>query len=84
LTWTNDFVKDSGYIAGTENMTVADIVFVATFSTILACEGLVDLTAYKELNSWFEKVKQGLPKYEEANGKGCEVFGGYYAKASTC
>ena len=29
--WVNDFIKPTGYVAGTENLTVADISFLATY-----------------------------------------------------
>ena len=29
--WVNDFIKPTGYVAGTDHLTVADIAFLATF-----------------------------------------------------
>ena len=29
--WVNDFIKPTGYVAGTDYLTVADIAFLATF-----------------------------------------------------
>jgi len=82
LGWVNDFLKPTGYVAGTQNLTIADIVFVGTYSTIVACEGMVDLTPYKELNAWFEKMKKELPNYKKANEEGVAMFGGFYKKAN--
>ena len=42
LGWVRDYVK-KGFAAGTKDFTVADICFVATYSTLEAA-GLVDLT----------------------------------------
>jgi hypothetical protein len=42
LGWVRDFVKKD-YAAGTKDFSVADICFVATYSTLEAA-GLVDLT----------------------------------------
>jgi hypothetical protein len=41
MDWVQDFVK-SGFVAQTESITVADICFVATYSTLEAT-GLLDL-----------------------------------------
>ena len=40
--WVHDFAKE-GFVAGSQDFTVADICFVATYSTLEAA-GLVDLT----------------------------------------
>lgn len=42
LGWVHDFAKE-GFVAGTNDFTVADICFIATYSTLEAT-GIVDLT----------------------------------------
>ena len=32
--WVRDFLEPTGYVAGTDHLTVADLAFVATYSTI--------------------------------------------------
>ena len=32
--WVTDFIKPTGYVAGTDHMTVADIAFIATYSWV--------------------------------------------------
>ena len=59
--WVNDFIKTSGFVAGTDCMTLADLAFLATYSTIEAT-GNFDLTPYAETNAWFEKMKAAVPK----------------------
>ena len=73
--WVNDFIKPTGYVAGTDHLTVADLCFVATYATIEAC-GKFDLAPYAETNAWFEKMKTEIPNYEKANGEGATAFGG--------
>jgi len=75
--WVNDFIKPTGYVAGTDHLTVADLCFVATYATIEAC-GKFDLTPYAETNAWFEKMKTEIPNYEKANGEGAAAFGGWF------
>jgi glutathione S-transferase len=75
--WVNDFIKPTGYVAGTDHLTVADLCFVATYATIEAC-GKFDLTPYAETNAWFEKMKTEIPNYEKANGEGATAFGGWF------
>ena len=31
LGWVNDFIKPTGYVAGTDHLTLADICFAATY-----------------------------------------------------
>ena len=78
--WVNDFVKTSGYVAGTDHLTVADVAFAATYATVVAT-GHLDLTPYVEVNAWFEKVKAEVPNYEKANGEGAAGFGDWFKKA---
>jgi len=55
LGWLNDFIKPTGYVAGTDHLTVADLALMASFSTMAATENF-DLTDYPETTAWFEKV----------------------------
>ena len=41
LGWVTDMIKPTGYVAGTNHMTLADIAFVATISTALATGDVV-------------------------------------------
>ena len=34
LDWMEDWVEDTGFIAGTKNVTLADIAFLAIFATL--------------------------------------------------
>ena len=42
LGWVRDFVKDGKFAAGTGHLTLADICFVATYSTLKAA-GIINL-----------------------------------------
>jgi glutathione S-transferase len=33
--WVNDYIKPTGYVAGTDHMTLADICFMSTFRYFL-------------------------------------------------
>lgn len=46
LSWANDMVRPTGFAAGTEGPTVADIAFLSTYSTIKAV-GKTDISEYK-------------------------------------
>ena len=41
------FTVKTNNFAGTDDLTVADIALVATYSTIKACEGVTDLSSYE-------------------------------------
>ncbi len=58
LDWANDFVKKSGYVAGTDHLTIADLAFLATYSTIKATGIIADASKYSDLESWFAKVQK--------------------------
>nr|ACO10344.1 Glutathione S-transferase 1-1 [Caligus rogercresseyi] len=77
LGWANDMVKETGFAAGTDHMTIADICWVATYSTIKAA-GIVPLDKYKELEAWFDKCVSLIPNYEKANGNGAKAFSEFY------
>ncbi len=42
LGWVRDYVKDGKFVAGTGHLTLADICFVATYSTLKAA-GVINL-----------------------------------------
>lgn len=75
--WVNDFIKPTGYVAGTDCLTVADLAFLATYATIEAT-GNFDLTPYDAVNAWYEKVKAEVPNYAKCNGDGAAAFGGWF------
>ncbi|CAB4055393.1 GST [Lepeophtheirus salmonis] len=77
LAWANDMIKETGFAAGTEEMTIADIAWVATYSSIKEAD-LVDLLPYKELEAWFTKCVALIPNYETCNGKGVKAMGDFY------
>merc|ERR1712001_702610 len=75
--WVNDFIKPTGYVTGTDHLTVADLCFLATYATVVATEHF-DLTPYAETNAWFEKLKKEVPNYEKANDEGAIAFGAWF------
>nr|ACO15541.1 Glutathione S-transferase 1-1 [Caligus clemensi] len=77
LVWANNMVKETGFAAGTDHMTIADICWVATYSTIKAA-GFMQLEEYKELEAWFTKCVSLIPNYDKANGDGVKAFGEFY------
>ena len=75
--WVEDFIKPTGYVAGTDHLTVADLAFAGTFSSVLST-GAFDVSAFEATAAWFDKVKGEIPNYEKANGEGAGIFGGWY------
>jgi glutathione S-transferase len=78
LMWVNQMTA-CGFVQGA-SMTIADVDFLATMSTLEAC-GFMDLSPYKNLKSWSARMKTMVPNYEENCGKGAEQFGAWF-KAS--
>lgn len=76
LGWVKDFIGETGYAAGTAKLTLADLCFMATLSSVQA-SGVVDLEKdYPELKNYIDKVSAQVPNYAKANGEGAAKFGG--------
>ena len=75
--WANDFVKLTGYLAGTENLSIADLAASATYCTIRATK-VIDLTGYRELNAWYEKMSKSVKNFQDINEKPAKVYGDFY------
>merc|ERR1712080_220087 len=75
LMWVNQMTA-CGYVLG-GSMTIADIDFMSTMSTLEACK-FMDLSPYKNLIKWTLKMKKIIPKYEENCQKGAEQFAAWF------
>merc|ERR1712141_860618 len=77
LGWAKGFIAETGYVAGTEKLAIADLCFLATLSTI-ADTGVVDMEKdYPELKDYCDKLSKEVPNYAKANGDGVAKFGGW-------
>ncbi len=77
LGFANEMVKKSGYIAGTDHITLADLSCLASFSTMIEMDGM-DVGPFPELRAWFNRVKGEVKNYEKANGAGAKMYGEYF------
>ena len=75
--WANQMVSD-GYVLG-NSMTIADVDFMATYSTLEACN-FINLAPYKNLKAWADRMRQQIPKYADNCGKGAAAFGEWFNK----
>ena len=75
LMWTNQMAS-CGYVLG-NSMTIADVDFMATYSTLEACN-FINLAPYKNLKIWADRMKQQIPKYADNCGKGAAAFGEWF------
>ncbi len=66
-------IRPTGYAAGTKHMTLADLAFMSSYTT-LAALNLIDLSPYKALPAWLERVKREVPNHDKANGEGVAAF----------
>ena len=69
-------ISACGYVLG-NSMTLADVDFLSTYSTLEACN-FINLAPYKNLQLWADRMKQQIPKYAENCGKGAEDFGAWF------
>ncbi len=65
-------------MAGTSYLTVADLALAVSYSCVKEAALVDDLSQFKDLESWFERVKAAVPNYEKANGEGVKGFAGFY------
>lgn len=72
----DEYVKDSGFMAGTEYPTVADYSFLPKYSSFKSLDKIlpINFAKYSELNLWMEKMKLESRNYEEANGIGVTLY----------
>nr|QTW43614.1 GSTdelta/epsilon3 [Eurytemora affinis] len=84
LGWLDGYVAGGKFAAGTTCITVADLALVATYSTlkntVATQKDLLDVSAFKNVEAWFEKCKGVIPNYEKADGEGAKALGGWYNK----
>lgn len=78
LLWVNQMTS-CGFVLG-GSMSIADIDMMSTMSTLEACD-FMDLSPYKKLTAWSQKMKKTIPKYQENCQKGADQFGDWF-KAS--
>lgn len=77
MAFLEDFLKPTGFAAGTDAMSLADLSLLATYSSIEATKGVyVNLDDYPESKKWAAKMKSLLPNYPKACGEGAGHFGG--------
>ena len=66
-------MTSSRYLLGSY-MTIADVDFLSTYSTLEACD-FISLEEYKYLSVWAERMKLEIPKYYTNCGKGAAALG---------
>ena len=57
LGWVSDFVEVTGYAAGTNTLTIADLCFTATISTLIASELIDNFDSRQNQCSYFHKFQ---------------------------
>lgn len=73
LGWLDGFLTRGRFAAGTDHVTVADLVLVANVSGFEAGGILPD--KYHNIRAWLDRCKKEMAGYEEANGEGVKFFG---------
>ena len=69
--------RPTGFVAGTNHVTIADIAMAATFTQLQATD-LVDMSPYPELMPWLDRIKVAVPNYQKACGEGMQKFGDFF------
>jgi hypothetical protein len=67
----------SGFVAGTDHLTVADLAFLSSVVSLQEVEEVVDLTPFNPtLSDWVERCKKLIPNHQKSNGEGAAQWGG--------
>ena len=62
------FLKDTGYLAGTDYPTLADFTLIASYTTLEATGRLMlDLNEFPVAQKWAANVKKAIPNYDKCN-----------------
>jgi len=82
LGWVNGWVEGTGFVAGTDHLTLADISIAATLETILQTLEHADFvkdfdTRFANLKPYAKRVSEAIPNYEATNLAGAKGFGGW-------
>lgn len=76
LGWVNDFLAPTGYVAGTDHLTLADVGVVASLSVLVESGLLPDLGAkYPNIPKFMERMNNEIPNIENNNNAGAKMFG---------
>ena len=79
LGWLNDYLEETGYVAGTDHYTLADICVVSTLANI--CNTCDDLGAFPNVNQFMARMANQVPNYALINEQGGKDFGhGYHLR----
>lgn len=73
----NGFLEKSGFVAGTEEISIADIVIFASISTFEIAG--FDFSAYPKVEEWLEMMKESAPG-RETNEEGLEMMKQFFEK----
>lgn len=75
--WCEDFIKPTGFITGTKQMTITDISALATVTTFHEA-GIYSPKEFQELEDWIARCCKAIKNYENANKRGAEGLGSLY------
>lgn len=73
LNWLDGFLSHKKFAAGTDHITVADLVLVSNVSGYEAAGFIIH--DYPNLHAWLKRCKETIDGYEELNGADAEKFG---------
>ncbi len=70
-------LRPTGFAAKTSSVTVADINLYVTYAAVEAC-GHVDLSGFRDLSAWAEKVRAAIPNHDKVVQEGTAAFAQAY------
>lgn len=78
LGWLRDFIKPTGFVAGTNHLTIADVSIISAYHSLKASNQF-DMSPYNPvLDEWFARCKVLIPNYDSACGEGAEGWGQFF------
>ena len=74
MQWLDDYVKPTGFVAKSKDITVADLAILSNYTTLRAC-GVIPTKDYPNVEAWAQRCQKIIKNYEKINGKGAEGLG---------
>ena len=70
-----DFIKPTGFVAGTPYPTIADYSILGAYGTYTGTDKFfVDFEEYPELKEWAARLAKTIPNYEHNVVRGEKIF----------
>ena len=77
--WITGFVEKSGFVCGTDSVTIADLAIYAWVSALAALKKhLLDVDEFPAVNEWAKRVRSALRNPDKSSDEGNRVLAKFF------